>query len=140
MPLPSSTNAGTGASSDPASGTTSGSAGTTSAGTTSSSPLTAGVSPGMMAVLRKIVTDANFRVQFGADPVLAITSAGIPVTTDDMSRLTSLTAAQLDQLAQGVVALSNASAGASGLMAKAEGTNTLIYAVLVAVLLAVRAK
>ena len=94
----------------------------------------------MMAVLRKIVTDANFRVQFGADPVLAITSAGIPVTTDDMSRLTSLTAAQLDQLAQGVVALSNASAGASGLMAKAEGTNTLIYAVLVAVLLAVRAK
>ncbi len=92
-----------------------------------------------MAVLRKIVTDANFRVQFGADPVLAITTAGIPVTSEDMEKLTSLTPAQLDQLAQGVVALSNASAGASGLMKRAEGTNTLVYAIIVAVLLAVRA-
>lgn len=94
----------------------------------------AGLTPGELAVLRKIATDSDFRVQFAADPIAAITGADLKVTTADYDRLEQLTEAQLDQVAEGVQTLVGAGAMASGL--RAEGTNTLLYAVIVAILLA----
>jgi len=86
-------------------------------------------------VLRKLVKDPDFRKQFAADPVLAITSAGIRITSADLAKLTALTPAQLDQLSQGIDALAGA-ASAGLASARAEGTNTLVYAIIVALLLA----
>ena len=93
-----------------------------------------GLSPGEMAVLRKIATDASFRLLFASDPLAAITGAGLKITTRDYERLQKLTAAQLEQVAQGLAVLAGAS-GASGLN-EADGTHTLVYAIIVALLLA----
>jgi hypothetical protein len=93
-----------------------------------------GLSPGEMAVLRKIATDASFRLLFANDPLAAITGAGLKITTRDYERLQKLTAAQLEQVAQGLAVLAGAS-GASGL-SEADGTHTLVYAIIVALLLA----
>lgn len=90
------------------------------------------LSPGLIAVLRKIVTDPSFRAQYAQDPLLAITAAGIRITTADWGRLSKLTPAQLEQAAQGVTAI----AGAAGAGLRSEGgTNTLIYAIIVALLI-----
>jgi hypothetical protein len=94
-------------------------------------------------VLRLIVTSADFRAKFAADPVYAITSADLTITGDDLAKLEALTPDQLDQVAQGISVLTNstaAAASAAGLVQKAEGTHTLIWAIVVAVLLAVQAK
>ena len=138
MALPSTTDTGSGASTTGGS-TTGSSPNTTSTGSTSTTAppagsATPGLSQGLTAVLRKIVSDPNFRAQFGADPVLAITSSCIAITGEDLAKLESLTPDQLDQLAQGIGGLGSAAAGASGL--KAEGTHTLLYAILVAAALA----
>ena len=86
-------------------------------------------------MLRRIIKDPDFRTQFVADPVLAITTAGIPVTTADLAKLTALTPEQIEQLSQGIGAL--AGAASAGLQqAKTEGTNTLVYAIIVALILA----
>jgi hypothetical protein len=92
-----------------------------------------GLSTGEMAVLRKIASDADFRVQFAADPIAAITGADLKITTRDYERLERLTASQLEQVAQGIAVLAGAGA-ASGL--RSDGTNTLVYAIIVALLLA----
>lgn len=102
-----------------------------------------GLSPGILSVLRQIVTSADFRAKFAVDPVYAITSADITITGDDLAKLKSLTANQLEQIAQGISVLTNstaAAASAAGLVRKADGTHTLIWAIVVAVLLAAQAK
>jgi hypothetical protein len=91
------------------------------------------LSAGLTAVLRKIVTDPGFRTQYAEDPLLAITTAGIRITTADWARLSKLTPEQLEQAAEGIVAM--AGGGGAGLR-RAGGTNTLIYAIIVALLLA----
>ena len=117
------------------------SGGPTSGGPTSGGPTSgadtasgSGLSPGEAAVLRKIATDSAFRTLFATDPIAAITGADLKVTTLDYNRLERLGPAQLEQVAAGINALSGAGAMASGL--QAEGTNTLLYAIIVAVLLA----
>lgn len=97
---------------------------------TSASP---GLTPGEMSVLRKIAADGDFRLKFAQDPIAAITDAGLHVTTSDYEKLERFSAAQLQQVADGIAMLTGA-IGSSGL--RAEGTNTLVYAIIVAVLLA----
>jgi hypothetical protein len=88
------------------------------------------LSPGLTAVLRKIVTDPSFRAQYAQDPLLAITTAGIHITTADWARLSRLTPEQLDQAAQGIAAIAGAAGQGSGLQ-RAGLTNSLIYALVV---------
>jgi hypothetical protein len=87
-----------------------------------------------MAVLRKIATDPDFRVAFATDPVLAITASDITLTTSDLTRLEKLSPQQLELVATGIQALAGAATAGSGL--RSEGTNTLVYAIIVALLLA----
>jgi hypothetical protein len=84
-----------------------------------------------------IATNSDFRVAFAADPIAAITGADLKVTTSDYERLERLDQAQIEQVAAGIQTLVGAGAMASGL--RAEGSNTLLYAIIVAVLLAVEA-
>jgi hypothetical protein len=86
-----------------------------------------------MAVLRLIATDSDFRTEFAADPIAAVTSHCIAVTSVDMARLAKLTPEKLEELASGISMLSGG--GGAGL-AKNDGTNTLVYAIIVALLLA----
>ncbi len=88
-----------------------------------------------MAVLRKITVDADFRLQFARDPIWAVTNAEIKLTTDDLTRLEKFTPDSLEQAATAIKVLTGA-ANASGLAAQAEGTHTLVYAIVVALLLA----
>lgn len=127
---------GTGASSPPSGSTTPVPAGPTSAGTTGPGG-GAGLSPGEIAVLRKIASDADFRLLFATDPIAAITGAGLQLTTSDYDRLEQLNAAQLEQVATGINVLAGAGT-ASGLAP--EGTNTLVYAIIVALILAVESQ
>ena len=93
-----------------------------------------GLSPGEIDVLRKIASDADFRLLFATDPIAAITGAGLQLTTEDFNRLERLDAAQLEQVATAVNVLVGTSA-ASGL-ASADGTHTLLWAIVVALVLA----
>lgn len=95
-----------------------------------SAPLTSA----QIAVLRKIVTDANFRQAFAVDPVKAVVAAGITISAVELARLAALTADELEKLAQGVSQISSGTTS-SGLVA---GTNTLLYAILVALALAAK--
>jgi hypothetical protein len=87
-----------------------------------------------MAVLRKLATDPDFRVAFANDPVLAVTSSSITLTTVDLTRLEKLSPQQLEMVATGIQALAGAATAGSGL--RSEGTHTLVYAIIVAILLA----
>ena len=84
--------------------------------------------------MRRLATDADFRVAYTTDPVLAITTAGIPVTSDDLTRLEKLGAPQLEQIAIGMAALAGAATASAGL--ESEGTHTLLYAIIAAALIA----
>jgi len=83
-------------------------------------------------VLRKMVTVANFRQAFVADAVKAVCDAGIRISAAELARLASLTADQLEQLATGLTQLSQGTSPGGA----AAGTNTLLYAIVVALLLA----
>jgi hypothetical protein len=98
--------------------------------TTDAGPLTAA----QIAVLRKIVTDGTFRQAFVTDPIKAVCDAGIKITPEELARLAGLSAAELEQLAQGVTQISQGTT-AAGLVA---GTNTLVYAIIVALVLAAK--
>ena len=93
-----------------------------------------GLTQGELAVLRKIATDPDFRVAFASDPVLAVTSSNITLTTVDLTRLEKLSPQQLEMVAVGIQALAGAATAGSGL--QSEGTHTLVYAIIVALLLA----
>jgi hypothetical protein len=103
-------------------------------GGTGDGPPPFGLTQGELAVLRKIATDPDFRVAFANDPVLAITSSDITLTTLDLTRLEKLSPQQLETVATGIQSLAGAATASSGL--QADGTNTLIYAIIVALLLA----
>lgn len=62
-------------------------------------PANIGLTPGEMAVLRLIATDADFRVKFAEDPIAAITGADLKLTTTDYVRLEKLSKDQLEQVA-----------------------------------------
>ena len=85
------------------------------------------LSTAQMTVLQKIVKDASFRQAFTANPQKAVTDAGIQVSPADMQKLTKITPEAVGQLQAGVK---------SSKMGDADGTNTLLYAVAVATLIA----
>ena len=85
------------------------------------------LSTGQVTVLQKIVKDASFRQAFTANPQQAVTQAGIQVSPAEMQRLTKITPEAVGQLQAGVK---------SSKMGDADGTNTLLYAVAIATLIA----
>jgi hypothetical protein len=91
-----------------------------------------GISEGMRDVLRQLIKDQTFRAAFFEDRVSAITGACIHITSADLDRLSKLTSDDLDQFSQAIGALGG---GAAGLKSEG-GTHTLLYAVVIALLLA----
>ena len=85
------------------------------------------LSAAQVTVLQKIVKDASFRQAFTTNPQKAVTDAGIQVSPADMQRLTKITPEAVGQLQAGVK---------SSKMGDADGTNTLLYAIVVATAIA----
>jgi hypothetical protein len=85
------------------------------------------LSTAQVTVLQKIVKDASFRQAFTANPQKAVTDAGIQASPADMQKLTKITPEAVGQLQAGVK---------SSKMGDADGTNTLLYAVAIATLIA----
>jgi len=94
-------------------------------------PLPAGLSPAMIDLLRKLVKDADFRLEFIADPVLAVTTAGIRVTTAELEKVKQIIP-YLGQLASGVAGLTGSPVGLKAGVPTTETTHTLVYAVALA--------
>jgi hypothetical protein len=86
-----------------------------------------GLTDGQLKVLRNIVTNPNFRKEFASNPMGAVGTAGFDVTASELGRLEKLGPAQLEQLSHGVTELMKANEGC---------THTLVYAIIVALLLA----
>ena len=85
------------------------------------------LSAGQVTVLQKIVKDASFRQAFTANPQQAVKQAGLEVSPADMQKLTKITPEAVGQLQAGLK---------SAKMGDADGTNTLLYAVVVAAAIA----
>jgi hypothetical protein len=99
---------------------------------TASAPALPGLSQVMIDLLRKIVKDADFQLQFIADPVLAVTTAGIQITTAELDRVKQIIP-YLGQLTSGLSGLTGAPVGLRGKATVIETTHTLAYAVALAV-------
>jgi hypothetical protein len=87
------------------------------------------LSDSQVAVLRKLVKDANFRKDFLANPIDAVAKSGVKMSASDLASIEKVTAAQLEAI-EGMVATLP-----PGLKA-ADGTHTLAYAVAFAVVVA----
>jgi len=86
-----------------------------------------GLTDGQLKVLRNIVTNPNFRKEFASNPMGAINTAGVELTASELGRLEKLGPVQMEQLSHGVTELMKANEGC---------THTLVYAIIVALLLA----
>jgi hypothetical protein len=84
------------------------------------------LSAAQVTVLQKIAKDASFRQAFTANPQQAVKDAGIQLAPAEMQKLTKITPDAVGQLQAGLK---------SAKMGDADGTNTLLYAVAVAVLI-----
>jgi hypothetical protein len=85
------------------------------------------LSAAQVSVLQKIVKDASFRQAFTANPQQAVAEAGIQVSPAEMQKLTKITPEAVGQLQAGLK---------SSKTGDADGTNTLLYAIAVATLIA----
>lgn len=86
-----------------------------------------GLTPGQLEVLRQIVVNPNFRREFSANSLRAASTSGIKISATELAKLERLTPAHMEQFSHGVGELMKASDGC---------THTLLYAIIVAVLLA----
>jgi hypothetical protein len=84
------------------------------------------LSAAQVTVLQRIAKDASFRHAFTTNPQQAVKDAGIQMTPAEMQKLTKITPEAVSQLQGGLK---------SAKMGDADGTNTLLYAVAVAVLI-----
>jgi hypothetical protein len=66
--------------------------------TTPTTP-TGDLSPGLQALVGRLLADAEFRRAVAHDPEQAVTAAGIALTPEELERLRALPAAQREQLA-----------------------------------------
>jgi hypothetical protein len=88
-----------------------------------------GITPGQLEVLRQIAVNPSFRKEFAANPMGAVSISGVKVTADEVAALEKLSPAHLEQFSHGVGELMKAADGC---------THTLVYAIIVALLLAAR--
>jgi hypothetical protein len=86
-----------------------------------------GLTQGQLDVLRRIVVDPTFRTEFSSNPVRAVSTSGFKLTAAEVARLEKLSPVHLEQFSHGVSELMKASQGC---------THTLLYAIIVALLLA----
>lgn len=84
------------------------------------------LSTNQVAVLRKLVKDANFRTDFFKEPKAAVSKAGIALPSHELTVVSKITAAQIEGL-QTLVG--------PGRLA-ADGTNTMLYALAFAIIVA----
>ncbi len=84
-----------------------------------------GVSSAELAILRLIATNSSFRASFNANPTAAINSSGVRVTSGELLTLSSITTTQIAALTSGIANFS-----------AADGTNTLAYAIVLAIVIA----
>jgi hypothetical protein len=88
------------------------------------------LSSSQVAVLRRVVKDANFRKEFLANPMEAVGNSGVKMSATELAAIEKINAAQLEAI-QGVVATLSPGAKVS-----ADGTHTLAYAIAFAVVVA----
>ncbi len=88
----------------------------------------AGVSQGEVNVLKRLVGDPQFRLAFEKNPRAAIKSSGEKLTPAQVNNLSRANKLQVENFVKNV-------AGAAG---TADGTHTLLYAIVLVLLLAVQ--
>ena len=88
-----------------------------------------GITQGQLDVLRQIAVNPSFRKEFAANPLNAVSISGAKVTADELAALEKLSPVHLEQFSHGVTELMKAADGC---------THTLVYAIIVALLLAAR--
>ena len=86
-----------------------------------------GLTTGQLDVLRQLVVNPNFRRDFSSNPLRAVSTSGIKISAAEVAKLERLSPAHLEQFSHGVTELMKASEGC---------THTLVYAIIVALLLA----
>ncbi|HKP46176.1 MAG TPA: hypothetical protein VJT50_06210 [Pyrinomonadaceae bacterium] len=86
-----------------------------------------GLTTGQLDVLRQLVVNPNFRRDFATNPLRAVSTSGMKVSAAEIARLEKLSPAHLEQFSHGVNELMKAADGC---------THTLVYAIIVALLLA----
>ena len=86
------------------------------------------LSPAQLDVLRKLVTDGDLRVQFARNPMSAVASTGVPLSPEETARIAGIPANALNTLVTAT--------HLTGPQAALGTTHTLLYAIIVALLLA----
>lgn len=87
----------------------------------------AGLSQGEVNVLRQVVVDPKFRVEFTKNPKSAIKQSGEKLTPDQITNLSRINKLQVDSFVSNVQA---------SLTSGTAGTHTLIYAIVFAIVCA----
>lgn len=90
-------------------------------------PFSKGVSPAQVDLLKRMISDPDFRVGFINDPITAVVNAKIKITADELASMEKINAEQFDAIGKLVH---------STILNAADGTHTLAYAVAFAVVVA----